>query len=223
MSNAFLLKAEVRADVGKGASRRLRREDKIPAVIYGAEEAPQAVKISHSEILKCLNDEAFYSQIIDIEVAGGEKQETILRDLQRHPYKPTILHADFQRIVRGQELTLNVPVRYLNIEEAKGVKAGGILSQNVIDVEITCRPSLIPEAIEVDVTDLDMNESLYLSDMKLPEGVRLTSLDTEDEETDLVIVSIHPPKAEVVEEEVSTEDELEEEAETETSAENDDE
>lgn len=205
MSNAFLLKAEARQDIGKGASRRLRHEGKIPAVIYGGEEAPVSVTLLHSDILKCLNNDAFYSQLIDIEIAG-EKQEVILRDLQRHPYKPTILHADFQRVVRGQELTLNVPISYINIEDSKGVKAGGILSQNLIDVEIACRPSLIPEALEVDVIDLDINESLFLSDLKLPEGVRLTTLDEEDEETNTVIVSIHPPKAEVVEEEVSTDD-----------------
>ncbi len=205
MSNAFLLKAEARQDIGKGASRRLRHTGKIPAVIYGGDEAPVSVTLLHSDILKCLNNDAFYSQIIDIEV-NGEKQETILRDLQRHPYKPTVLHADFQRVVRGQELTLNVPLNYLHIEESKGVKAGGILSQNLIDVEIACRPSLIPEAIDVDVSELDVNESLHLSDLVLPEGVRLVSLDTEDDETNAVIVSIHPPKAEKVEEEASTED-----------------
>lgn len=211
MSNAFLLKAESRQDIGKGASRRLRHEGKIPAVIYGGEEAPVSVTLLHSDILKCLNNDAFYSQLIDIEVAG-EKQEVILRDLQRHPYKPTILHADFQRVVRGQELTLNVPINYINVEESKGVKAGGILSQNLIDVEIACRPSLIPEALEVDVIDLDINESLFLSDLTLPEGVRLTTLDEEDEETNTVIVSIHPPKAEKVEEEASTEEVAEEAA-----------
>ncbi len=211
-NNAFLLKAEVREDIGKGASRRLRREHKIPAVIYGGGEDPQSVTISHFDILKCLNDEAFYSQIIDIEVAG-EVQETILRDLQRHPYKPTVIHADFQRIVRGQELTLNVPVHYINADEAKGVKAGGILSQNIIDVEVTCRPSLIPEALQVDVAELDVNESLYLTDIKLPEGVRLTALESDDEEADTVIVSIHPPKAETVAEEASTDDDTDVEAE----------
>ncbi|MBS9778420.1 MAG: 50S ribosomal protein L25/general stress protein Ctc [Gammaproteobacteria bacterium] len=200
MSNAFLLKAEAREDIGKGASRRLRREHKIPAVIYGGNEEPKSVTISHFDILKCLNDETFYSQIIDIEVAG-EVQETILRDLQRHPFKPTILHADFQRVVRGQELTMNVPVHYVNAETAKGVRAGGILSQHLIDVEITCRPRLIPEAIEIDIADLDINDSLRLSDLVLPEGVRLTALEADNSESDDVnvsIVSIHPPKTEKV-------------------------
>ncbi len=205
MANSFSLKAESRDDIGKGASRRLRRQDKIPAVIYGGDAEPQAVTLSHSAILKCLNDESFYSQIIDIEVAG-EVQETILRDLQRHPYKPTILHADFQRIVRGQELTVSIPLHYQNVEDSVGVKAGGILSQNVIDVEVICRPSLIPEALVVDVAELGVNESLHLSDIPLPEGVRLTELDAEDEDSNAVIVSIHPPKAEKVAEEASTED-----------------
>ncbi|PIE45417.1 MAG: 50S ribosomal protein L25/general stress protein Ctc [Gammaproteobacteria bacterium] len=209
-ANAFSLKAEVRDDIGKGASRRLRREDKIPAVIYGGEEEPQSVAISHFDILKCLNDNSFYSQLIDINI-DGEVTETILRDLQRHPYKPTVLHADFQRVVRGQELTVNVSLECINADEAKGVKAGGILSQSVIDVEIVCRPSNLPEKIEVDVTDLEMNESLRLTDIKLPEGVRLLDLEgveDEDDDDNIVIVSIHPPRAEEVVEEASTEDEI---------------
>ncbi len=211
MANAFLLKAESRNDIGKGASRRLRREEKIPAVIYGGEEEPKSITICHSAILKCLNDSSFFSQLVDIDV-DGEVEEVIVRDLQRHPYKPTVLHADFQRVVRGQELTINVPVVYVNVEESKGVKAGGILSQNVIDVEVICRPSLIPESLEVDVAELDINDVLRLTDIKLPEGVRLVALEGEDtEENDEVIVSIQPPQAEVVEE-ASTEEVATEEA-----------
>ncbi len=204
----FFLKAELRDDIGKGASRRLRREDKIPAVIYGGEAQPQSVTLSHFDILKCLNDESFYSQIVDIDI-NGEVQEAILRDLQRHPYKPTVLHADFQRIVRGQELTVNVPIHYINAEDAKGVKAGGILSQNIIDVEIICRPRDLPEALPVDVSELEMNESLRLSDIPMPEGVRIVALeniDSEDDEQNTVVVSIHPPKAEKAAEEASTDD-----------------
>lgn len=206
MANPFSLKAESREVIGKGASRRLRRDDKIPAVIYGGEAKPEPITVSHSAILKCLNDESFYSQIIDIDIAG-EIQETILRDLQRHPFKPTILHADFQRVVRGQELTVSVPVHYVNTESSVGVKAGGILSQNIIDVEVICRPSLIPEALEVDVIKLDVNESLHLTDINMPEGVRLVALESGDiEENNAVIVSIHPPKAEKTAEEASTDD-----------------
>ncbi|MGY0399625.1 MAG: 50S ribosomal protein L25/general stress protein Ctc [Ostreibacterium sp.] len=205
MANQFLLKADFRDNIGKGASRRLRRENKIPAIVYGGQEAPQSITVSHFKILKYLNDDSFYSQIIDIEVEG-EIQETILRDLQRHPYKPSILHADFQRVVRGQELTVNVPIHYLNAESAKGVKLGGILSQHIIDIEIACRPSDLPEALEVDITELDMNEALRLSDITLPEGVRilmLEGLETENDEHNINIVSIHPPKAEKVSEVVS--------------------
>ncbi|PID62867.1 MAG: 50S ribosomal protein L25/general stress protein Ctc [Gammaproteobacteria bacterium] len=206
MANPFSLTAASREDIGKGASRRLRHEGKVPAVIYGGEEAPQAITIAHSAILKCLNDESFYSQIIDIEV-DGKVQETILRDLQRHPYKPTILHADFQRVVRGQEMTVNIPLHYTNVDASKGVKAGGILSQSIIDVEVICRPSLIPESLEIDVINLDVNESLHLTDINMPEGVRLVALEGGvSDETNAVIVSIHPPKAEKVVEEASTDD-----------------
>ncbi len=220
MANLFSLKAESRQDIGKGASRRLRREHKIPAVIYGGEGEPQSITLSHFDILKCLNDDSFFSQLIDIEV-DGEVTEAILRDLQRHPFKPTILHADFQRIVRGQELTVNIPISYTNVEESKGVKAGGILSQHIIDIEVSCRPSNIPEVLEVDVLDLDINDSLRLSDIVLPEGVRLTAFDNtegDEEDINISIVSIHAPKAEKVAES-STEDD---EAEVESSAENTD-
>ncbi|MPV85548.1 50S ribosomal protein L25/general stress protein Ctc [Ostreibacterium oceani] len=194
MANSFLLKAEPRSDIGKGASRRLRREEKIPAVIYGGDGEAQSITISHFEILKHLNSDSFYSQIIDIDV-NGDVTETVLRDLQRHPYKPTVLHADFQRVVRGQEITVNVPLHFLNTESAAGVKAGGIMSQHVINVEIRCRPRLLPEAIEVDVANLGMNEALHLSDLTLPEGVALTAFAEGDaEQADTAVVSIHPPK-----------------------------
>lgn len=202
MANQFFLQAQKRNDIGKGASRRLRRADKIPAVIYGGEHEALPITISHHAILKCLNDEGFYSQIIDIEV-DGEKQETILRDLQRHPYKPTILHADFQRVVRGQELHVNVPIHLVGEEKSVGLKAGGILSLLVNQIEVVCRPSLIPESLTLDISNLGMNESLRLSDIPLPNGVRLAEfegLNAIDADHNAVVVSIHPPAAESSEE-----------------------
>lgn len=200
MSNEYFLKAEKRQDVGKGASRRLRRENKVPAVIYGGEAGAQSVTLKHNEIVKLLQDDAVFSQIIDIEV-DGEVTETVFRDLQRHPYKPTVLHADFQRVVRGMEITVNVPIHFLNTETAVGVKAGGIVTQHMINVEISCRPRLLPKAIEVDIAELDMHEVIRLADLNVPEGVTLVDYDAEDEDTNVAVVSIHPPKQEVVEEE----------------------
>jgi len=202
MANAFLLMANTRDDIGKGASRRLRRQNLVPAVVYGGSDSPQSITIKHSDILKCLNDNSFYSQIIDVNI-DGDITETILRDMQRHPYKPTILHLDFQRVVRGQELSVQVPLNFTNTDSAKGVKAGGILSQHIINVEVICRPSKIPEFITVDVLELDINESLRLKDIAIPEDVRLTALeqsDGKDDDSNIQIVSIHPPKAEVVQE-----------------------
>ena len=197
----YFLKAEKRQDIGKGASRRLRRDNKVPAVIYGGEAGAESVTLQHNEILKLLQDDAFFSQIVDIEV-DGEVTETVVRDLQRHPYKPTIMHADFQRIVRGMEITVNVPIHYLNTETAVGVKAGGIVTQHMINVEISCRPRLLPKAIEVDIAKMDMHDVIRLGDLVIPEGVTLTAYDAEDEDTNIAVVSIHPPKQAVESEEV---------------------
>ncbi len=192
MSNTFFLKAEKRQDVGKGASRRLRRDNKVPAVVYGGEGNAESVTLRHNELLKLLQDDSFFSQIIDIEV-DGEVTETVVRDLQRHPYKPTILHADFQRVVRGAEISVQVPLHFLNAETSVGVKAGGILTQHIINVEVSCRPRLLPKAIEVDIAKLDMNEVIRLAELELPEGVSIPEL-AHGEDANVAVVSIHPPK-----------------------------
>lgn len=188
----FILKAEKRDVLGKGASRRLRRENKMPAIIYGGDKEPVSITISHFEILKNLNSDAFYSQIIDIDL-DGEKIETVLRDLQRHPYKPAVLHADFLRVVRGQEITVHVPIHLMNADKSKAIKAGGVLSHNIIDIEISCRPSLLPKSIDVDVSALEIGDVIKLSEIKLPEGVSIPAL--VNEENDVPVVVIHAPKA----------------------------
>ncbi len=196
--NTFFLKAEKRTDIGKGASRRLRREDKVPAVIYGGEGEAKSITISHFAILKLLNDDSVYSQLIDVEV-DGEVTETILRDLQRHPYKPSILHVDFQRVVRGQVITVNVPIHYLNMDTCAGAKAGGIVNQHIIDIEVSARPSALPESLEVDVADMQIGDNMHLSEIKVPEGVTIIALENSDD-ADIPIISIHAPKAKVEEE-----------------------
>ncbi len=138
--------------------------------------------------------------------------------MQRHPYKPTILHADFQRIVRGTEITVQVPIHFLNTETSVGVKAGGILTQHIIDLEISCRPRLLPKAIEIDVAELDMNEAIHLSQVKLPEGVSVPSLEHGGEDADISVVSIHPPKLEVEAEETAADASVEAVAEAEAEA-----
>ncbi len=189
MSQAiFELKASVRSDMGKGASRRLRREDKLPAVMYGGDKEAVSLTLSHNKMMQALEHEAFYSSILTLDI-DGEKQEVVLRDLQRHPYKPKLVHADFHRVTRGQELTARVPLHFTNEEKCAGVKAGGAIQHNITDVEVKCRPSLLPEFIEIDMTEVALGQIVHLSDIKLPEGVAIIEL-THGADHDLPVVSV---------------------------------
>jgi len=191
----FKIEASVRDDLGKGASRRLRREGNIPAIVYGGNKEPVSLTINHNELLKHLDHEAFFSHILELNV-DGETDEVVLRDLHRHPYKNTVvLHADFQRITRGQKMRMNVPLHFENREESKGAKAGGVVSVIHNEVEIECLPRQLPEYLTVDLADLDVNESIHLSEIKLPEGISIPELAL-GEEHDVAIVAIHPPKVE---------------------------
>ncbi|MFW5970046.1 MAG: 50S ribosomal protein L25/general stress protein Ctc [Halofilum sp. (in: g-proteobacteria)] len=198
----FTLEAQSREDVGKGASRRLRREKKVPAVVYGGGKDAQALTLNHNEVWRKLQFEAFFSHIITLEIDGKQKQQAIVRDLQRHPFKPLIGHMDFQRIVADQELQVRVPLHFMNEEESAGVRMnGGEMSHLETDVLVGCLPKDLPEYIEVDLVNLDVGDTLHLSDIQLPEGVRLVDLD-HGEEYDRGIVSCHMPR-------VTTEEDLE--------------
>ena len=202
MSVTFELDAEVRTDMGKGASRRLRHANKIPAVMYGGGEDPVSLTMDHNKIAHALENEAFYSHILTINI-DGKPAKAILRDLQRHPAKVLILHADFQRVNMKEKLHMNVPLHFINEDIAPGVKEeGGIIQHNVVEVEVSCLPGNLPEYIEVDVAELAMGDSLHLSDIKMVDGVELVQL-THGESHDLPVVSIHKPRAAVeVEDEV---------------------
>ncbi|MBN2873159.1 MAG: 50S ribosomal protein L25/general stress protein Ctc [Halothiobacillaceae bacterium] len=199
------MEASVRDDLGKGASRRLRREGNIPAIVYGGKKPPVSLTINHNEMLKHLDHEAFFSHILELSV-GGETDEVILRDLHRHPYKTTVvLHADFQRITRGQKMRMNVPLHFEHREESKGAKAGGVVSVIHNEVEIECLPRQLPEYLTVDLAGLDINESIHLSEITLPEGISIPELAL-GEEHDVAIVAIHPPKVEKEEDDESAEE-----------------
>lgn len=195
--------ATTRTDSGKAEVRRLRKTGQMPAVVYGGEEAPVSIQIRHDEMLHSLEDEEFYSSILTLDVDGKE-EEVILRAVERHPAKIIIMHADFKRVVRGQEMTMSVPVHYINADEAVGVKAGGILDVMFNEFEISCLPRNLPKAIEVDVAAMEIGDSISLSKVSLPEGVSLVLFsgmsDEEIESHDQAIVALHEPKA-VVEEE----------------------
>jgi len=199
MSTIYKLDAEMREDLGKGASRRLRREHKIPAVLYGAGRPAWSLTLKENQLMRNLQDEAFYAAIIDLSLEG-KTQKVFLRDLQRHPAKPFVLHVDLQRVRDDVEMTVVLPLHYINEDVAKGVKmGGGQVIRNAVDIEVSCLPGVLPEFIEVDLADLKLGDSLHLSSIKLPEGVVSTQL-SYGEDHDQPIVSIVSPKAEVIEE-----------------------
>ncbi len=190
----FELNAELRSDMGKGASRRLRRNaDMVPAILYGAGRDPQPLSIAHKDLYKALENEAFFSHIITIK-ADGKKQEAILKDLQRHPAKDRIMHADFLRIQMDQEITVEVPLHFMNEDSCVGVKqGGGNISHNMSVLEVTCLPGDLPEFIEVDIAELDVGESIHMSELTLPQGLTIPSLQLGDDH-DHVVVSVNAPK-----------------------------
>ena len=193
MSEQFEIQAILREDQGKGASRRLRREGKVPAVLYGGNQEPTSISIAHKELQKALENEAFYSHVLTINL-NGKKESAILKDLQRHPYKPTLSHADFQRVNKDTEIHVHVPLHFTNEEICAGVKTGGgVASHQITDVEVICLPGDLPEFIEVDMTDVQLDQIIHLSDLKLPKGVRIAALQ-QGEDHDLPVVSIHKPK-----------------------------
>lgn len=190
----YTLVAKRRDDNGKGASRRLRREGWVPAIVYGGEGEPLSIAVSQNELIKFGQNDSFYSQIINLQVEGLEDQEVLVRDVQRHLFKPLYQHMDFQRIVRGQEISATVVIHVLNVEESVGVKAGGVSSQVLNTLDIICRPRHLPEKIEVDVAHLGIGESVCLSDITLPEGVRLQGEWTEEALQTTVVAQVLPPQ-----------------------------
>ena len=184
---------------GKGASRRLRKQNLVPAIIYGGNEEPTAISIKLNEMVKSLEYEAFFSQVLTITTDKGDEHQVVIKDLQRHPAKGFPMHADFQRIVKGQKINMNIPVHFSGREDAPGTKDGGILSTLVSDIEIVALPSQLPEYLEVDVSGMEIGDLFRLSDIDLPEGVIIFDLDMEDAH-DRTIVNMLPPTLEEVDE-----------------------
>ncbi|MDH3337436.1 MAG: 50S ribosomal protein L25/general stress protein Ctc [Gammaproteobacteria bacterium] len=204
MAEKFDLIADMREDTGKGASRRLRHQGKVPAIIYGAGRPPRSLTFDHNKVLHELENESFYSSILNIKV-GNKSQAAIVKDIQRHPSKRQILHLDLQRIVEDEEIRMNVPIHFIGADIAVGVKRdGGKVSRLRNDVEVVCLPKHLPEYLEVDISALELDEMMYLSDIKLPEGVEIPELAQETEQNQ-PIVSIHIIKEVVIEEEVEAE------------------
>lgn len=190
MSDNIQLTAELRTDVGKGASRRLRRlEDKVPGIIYGEGKDPQMLTLSANEVGKAMQLEAFYSQIIDLDVAG-KKQQAVVRDMQRNPANERVLHIDFLRISANKPINVSVPLHFINEDACVGVKTeGGTITHNMTEVEITCLPANLPEYIEVDMAEIAAGVSVHLSDLIIPEGVTIAAL-AFGEDRDVPVASV---------------------------------
>jgi large subunit ribosomal protein L25 len=182
------IKAEPRSVQGTGASRRLRRESKVPGIIYGAGKDAMPIELDHKELWFKLKMEAFHASILDMEV-GGEKAQVLLRDYQMHPFRPLILHADFQRVAADRKIHMKVPLHFVNAEISPGVKVAGGLVQHVMnDLEIKCLPKDLPEFIEVDLANLQAGHSLHLSALKMPPGVEAVSPKDEDPTVATVVI-----------------------------------
>lgn len=192
MSAIFELNAREREALGKGASRRLRRQEQVPAIVYGSDKPAQSLTLAHGEVLKALQYEAFYSHILTLHI-DGKAQKVVLKDLQRHPFKPKIMHMDFLRVDAKHKLTMNIPLHFTGEEESPGMKEEGLLTKHMIDLEIRCLPADLPEYINVDISTLAIGEAVHLSQVQLPKGVELAHK-PEDALHDVIVVSIHEPR-----------------------------
>ena len=192
MKTSFELVAEFRETQGKGASRRLRHDGKVPAILYGGHTAARTLTLSHQKLLIMLENERFYSTILNLKV-GDQSQAAILKDVQRHPFKNAIVHIDFQRVEENEKIRISIPLHFTGAAVSPGVKSqGGLVSHMRNEAEVSCLPKDLPEFIEVDISGLSLNESIHLSQLKVPAGVVLVELAKED----AAVVAIHSPRAE---------------------------
>ena len=200
MRIAFELSAEPRNDQGKGASRRLRHSGKVPAILYGAHVEPTRLSLEHHKLLALVADEKFYSSIISVNV-GAQKQPVIIKDVQMHPARTAVVHVDLQRVLDTEKIRLYLPIHFKGAAAAPGVKTqGGVVSHHMADIEVTCLPKDLPEYIELDLSAMNLNDSLFVSDIKVPAGVTVSAL---AHGANPPVVSIHAPR--VAEPEPTTE------------------
>jgi len=217
MSDNITLNAVPRSDSGKGASRRLRHQGLVPAIVYGGKFDPVQISIDHNVFMHELDHETIYTQVVDLKM-GGKIQEVILRDLQRHPYKNKVLHADFFRIDKNTPIKVVVPIHVTNAEECVGVRLdGGMLTQVVTEVEIISLPKDLPEYLDIDAENLHLGEILHLTDIVMPEGVEIVALtyleeveDLEHDDHNVGVLSVVKTREEIIEDEAPEAPEMEE-------------
>ncbi|MGH8427448.1 MAG: 50S ribosomal protein L25/general stress protein Ctc [Gammaproteobacteria bacterium] len=205
MAIEFTLSAEPRTDAGRGASRRLRRAGKVPAILYGGSSGAQALTLDHKEFAQNLKNEAFLSQVLTVKI-GETDTQAILKDVQMHHFKMEVLHVDMQRVDAAQKIRMEVPLRFKGADVAPGVKGGGVFSRNVAEVEIECLPKNLPEYLEIDVSALDIGDAVHLSDIPLPEDVVIVALSHDDaHERDVAVAAVHHARVAEEEEVVAAE------------------
>jgi large subunit ribosomal protein L25 len=192
MVGSFVFEAELRQRTGKGEARRLRRGNRVPAIVYGGDDNPLGIMLDHNKVIKSLENESVYSHVLTVKVDGKEEQ-VILKALQRHPSKPIVMHMDFQRVSATARIRLHVPLHFINQEISIGVKKGGVVTHSMVDVEVACLPDRLPEYIEVDLANVDVGQSVHLSDLSVPEGVEIAAL-AHGIEHDLPVAAIHSGK-----------------------------
>jgi large subunit ribosomal protein L25 len=192
MTDSTLIHAEIREDVGKGASRRLRHQGKIPAVIYGGKKDPATLTIEHGPLMHAAATESFYSSILEIKVADGRTQKVVVRDVHHHPFKPQIMHLDFLRVSAEQVLRISVPIHYTGEDESEAGSASGVIIQHLVtEVEISALPADLPEFLAVDLSGLDDGDVVFMTDIELPEGVEITALAGDDEDAIMIANTVH--------------------------------
>jgi len=192
MRVSFSFGADLRDMQGKGASRRLRHQGKVPAILYGGHQDAQALILDQQNLLTMVSDERFYSSIVQLKI-GERTQEAIVKDIQMHPAKNVVVHVDLQRVVENEKLRIMLPIHFKNETVSPGVKVqGGVVSHMRSDVEVTCLPKDLPEFLELDLSGMNLNETKFLADIPLPPGVTIPELGRRN----APVVSIHSPRAE---------------------------
>jgi large subunit ribosomal protein L25 len=205
MKEVFVVKAQLRTDTGKGASRRLRHAGHIPAIVYGGDAEPKSIQLEHEKTWLASQNEWFYSAIIDLEV-DGKSERALLRDMQRHPFKQLILHLDFQRVTAGQAIRVSVPLHFLNEDKSPAGKAADVVvTHELNEVQISCLPRNLPEFIEIDLAQLSLGETIHLSEITLPTGVEIPELKL-GKEHDVAVVVARQGRVEIEETEAAGEE-----------------
>jgi len=197
MTDLFTLEAEVRTDLGKGASRRLRHANKVPAILYGEGQDPVSLTLEHKNVFRAQQEEAFYSQVLTLNIAG-KPVECLIKDMQRHPFKQVVMHLDFLRIDATHAVHTNAPIHFINEDAA--AKKGGAVAHHVNEIAISCLPADLPEFIEVDLSSIEVGQTLHLSDITLPKGVTSDEL-AKGESHDQAVATLNAPKSSASEDE----------------------